>query len=224
MCARGKRDNPLFKAFVEAGKQAGFELTDDYNGDKQEGFGADGADDPQGSPLVGGQCLSAPGDEAPERDSWSACFAPRVVIENGRAIGVEIERGGQVKSIGANREVIVAASSINSPKILMLSGIGPAAHLEEHGIQVVADRPGVGAKPAGPYGALYPAGVHPADHALFKAATCSGKALIGAAMAVLQERAWAPPTSSKAAAFMRSKPGVKYPDIQYPLPARRDPL
>ena len=72
-------------------------------------------------------------------------FARRIVIEAGRATGVEIERGGRVEVIRAGAEVILAASSINTPKLLMLSGVGPAAHLAEHGIAVVADRPGVGA-------------------------------------------------------------------------------
>ena len=71
-------------------------------------------------------------------------FARRVVIEQGRAVGVEVARGGKVEVIRANREVILSASSLNSPKLLMLSGIGPAAHLAEHGIDVVADRAGVG--------------------------------------------------------------------------------
>jgi choline dehydrogenase len=68
-----------------------------------------------------------------------------VVIENGRATGVEIERGGKVEVVKANREVIVSASSFNSPKLLMLSGIGPGEHLKDMGIEVKADRPGVGA-------------------------------------------------------------------------------
>ena len=71
--------------------------------------------------------------------------ARRVVIEQGRAVGVEVERGGTVEVIRAAREVVVAASSINTPKLLMLSGIGDAAHLRAHGVEVVADRPGVGA-------------------------------------------------------------------------------
>src|SRR5690606_13988828 len=71
-------------------------------------------------------------------------FARRIVIENGRATGVEIERRGRIEVVQAHREVILAASSINSPKLLMLSGIGAAAQLRQHGIQIVADRPGVG--------------------------------------------------------------------------------
>src|SRR5690606_4452047 len=68
-----------------------------------------------------------------------------VVMEGKRAVGVEVDTSAGRKVIRAGREVILAASSINSPKLLMLSGIGPAAHLQEHGIEVVADRPGVGA-------------------------------------------------------------------------------
>ncbi|MGO4840853.1 GMC family oxidoreductase N-terminal domain-containing protein, partial [Rhizobiaceae sp. 2RAB30] len=72
-------------------------------------------------------------------------LAQRVVIENQRAVGVELLLRNQIQVIKARREVIVAASSINSPKILMLSGIGPAGPLRENGIDIVADRPGVGA-------------------------------------------------------------------------------
>jgi len=71
-------------------------------------------------------------------------FARKIIIKDGHAIGVEVEINGKVQVINATREVIISASSINSPKLLMLSGIGPAEHLENHGIEVIADRPGVG--------------------------------------------------------------------------------
>mgnify|MGYP002064300588 CR=1 FL=1 len=71
-------------------------------------------------------------------------LAQRICFDQRRATGVEISRGGKTEVITARREVVLAASSINSPKLLMLSGIGPAAHLAEHGIDVVADSPGVG--------------------------------------------------------------------------------
>ena len=140
---RGPRDNPLHAAFVEAGRQAGYGSTDDYNGVQQEGFG------PMEQTVWHGRRWSAanaylhPALRRPNCDLVRA-FARRVVIEDGRATGVEISRGDRVEVVRARREVILAASSINSPKLLMLSGIGPGAHLAEHGIAVVADRPGVG--------------------------------------------------------------------------------
>ena len=140
---RGPRTNPLTRAFVEAGRQAGYPVTGDYNGQQQEGFG------PFDATIWKGRRWSAANAYLRPAMKTGNCtviraFARRVVIEDGRATGVEVARGGKIEVIEAGREVIVAASSINSPKILMLSGIGPAAHLKEHGIEVVADRPGVG--------------------------------------------------------------------------------
>ena len=141
---RGKWETPLFSAFVEAGRQAGYETTEDYNGEKQEGFG------PMEQTVWRGRRWSAASaylKPALRRDNCRLVrgLAHRVVITEGRARGVEIARRGQVETIRANREVILAASSINSPKLLMLSGIGPAKHLAEHGIAPLADRAGVGA-------------------------------------------------------------------------------
>ncbi|MEO0717328.1 MAG: GMC family oxidoreductase N-terminal domain-containing protein, partial [Pseudomonadota bacterium] len=141
--SRGKRDNPLVHAFVEAGKQAGFELTADYNGEKQEGFS------PMEQTTYRGQRWSAANaylKPALKRSNLDLvrCLVRKIVIEDGRAVGVEVERGGSLETVRARKEVIIAASSINSPKLLMLSGVGPAAHLAANGIDVVADRPGVG--------------------------------------------------------------------------------
>ena len=158
MCSAARASNPLYGAFVEAGRQAGFELTDDYNGSKQEGFG------PMEQTIRGGRRWSAAiaylraGAQA-QNVSVVKGFARRVIIENQRAVGVEIEAHKQIQVVKARREVIVAASSINSPKILMLSGIGPAEHLQENGIAVVADRPGVGRNLQDHHGALHPAGI-----------------------------------------------------------------
>ena len=138
--SRGKRDNPLFHAFVDAGREAGYEITDDYNGEKQEGFG------PFEATVWKGRRWSASNAylrQALKRDNCTLMrgLVERVVIEDGRAVGVALKSG---KIVRAAREVVLAASSINSPKLLMLSGIGPGAHLAEHGIPVIADRAGVG--------------------------------------------------------------------------------
>ncbi len=219
---RGKRDNPLHAAFVEAGRQAGFELTDDYNGEKQEGFG------PMEQTVWKGQRWSAanaylkPSLKRSNLDLYR-CLVRRVLIEDGRAVGVEVSKGGSITQVKARREVILAASSINSPKLLMLSGIGPAAHLAEHGIQVVADRPGVGQN-LQDHLELYiqQACIQPIT--LFKHWNLFGKGLVGLEW-LLRRSGPGASNQFESAAFLRSKPGVDYPDIQYhflPIAVRYD--
>lgn len=209
---RGPRKNPLYGAFVEAGRQAGFELTDDYNGSKQEGFG------PMEQTIRAGRRWSAASaylKPALKRQNVSVVkgFARRVIIENQRAVGVEIEAHKQIQVVKARREVIVAASSINSPKILMLSGIGPAAHLAENGVQVVADRPGVG-RNLQDHMELYIQQESTQPITLNSVLNPFSKALIGAQWLFFKTGLGAT-NHFEAAAFVRSQAGVDYPDIQY---------
>lgn len=219
---RGPRRNPLFHAFVEAGRQAGYGVTDDYNGERQEGFG------PMEQTVYRGRRWSAanaylkPALKRPNCDLIRA-FARRVVIENGRAVGVEVARGGRVEVIRARREVVLAASSINSPKLLMLSGIGPAAHLRAHGIDVVADRPGVGGN-LQDHLELYIQMAASQPISLFKYWNLWGKALIGAQW-LLTGKGLGASNQFESAGFIRSRAGVDYPDIQFhflPIAVRYD--
>lgn len=219
---RGQRDNPLFETFVQAGKEAGFEATDDYNGHKQEGFG------PMEQTVWRGRRWSAANAylrPALKRDNLELvrCFARRIVIENGRAVGVEIERGGKIEIVRANREVIVAASSINSPKLLMLSGIGPGAHLREHGVEVIADRTGVGQN-LQDHLELYIQQACTQPITLYKHWNLFGKAMAGAQWLFFKSGPGAS-NQFESAAFVRSRAGVEYPDIQYhflPIAVRYD--
>ncbi len=219
---RGPRDNPLFGAFIEAGRQAGYPVTDDYNGQAQEGFG------PMEATIWKGRRWSAANAYLrPAMKSGNVQvvrgLARRVIIENGRATGVEVLQGGTVKVIAAQREVILAASSINSPKLLMLSGIGPAAHLAEHGIAVLADRPGVGAN-LQDHMELYLQYASRQPITLYKHWNLWGKATIGAQW-LFTGRGLGASNQFEACAFIRSKPGVDYPDIQYhflPMAVRYD--
>jgi choline dehydrogenase len=209
---RGARKNPLFRAFVEAGREAGFEITEDYNGSKQEGFGWMEQTIHNGRRWSAANAYLRP---ALKRANVRLVkgFARRVVIGNGRATGVEIEAKGQVRTIGARREVIIAASSINSPKLLMLSGIGPAAHLKEHGIAVIADRPGVG-RNLQDHLELYIQQAATQPITLYSKLGLVPKALIGAEWLFFKTGLGAT-NHFEAAAFVRSKAGVDYPDIQY---------
>ncbi|MET3649666.1 choline dehydrogenase [Phyllobacterium ifriqiyense] len=209
---RGRRDNPLFHAFVKAGQEAGFEVTEDYNGSKQEGFG------PMEQTIHKGRRWSAANAylrPALKRKNVNLVngFARKVIIENQRAVGVEITRRGKVETIRARREVIIAASSINSPKLLMLSGIGPAAHLKEHGINVIADRPGVGQN-LQDHMEVYIQQESLKPITLNSKLGLFSKGLIGAQWLFFKTGDGAT-NHFESAAFVRSKPGIDYPDIQY---------
>ena len=219
---RGPRRNPLYHAFVEAGRQAGFELTDDYNGEKQEGFGAMEQTVWKGRRWSTANAYLRPALKRPNCD-LVRCFAQRVVIEAGRATGVEIERGGRIETVGARREVILAASAINSPKLLMLSGIGPGAHLAEHGVDVIADRSGVGQN-LQDHLELYVQQACTQPITLYSYYNLFGKALVGAEWLFFKTGLGAS-NNFESAAFIRSRAGVEYPDIQFhflPIAVRYD--
>ncbi len=210
--SRGKRENPLYKAFVEAGVQAGFERTNDYNGEKQEGFGA------MEQTIKNGRRWSTANAylrRALKRKNVSLVndFARRVVIENQRAIGVEIGLNNSIQVVKAKREVIVSASSINSPKILMLSGIGPADQLAQCGIGVVADRPGVGEN-LQDHLELYIQQECIEPISLYSSLGFFSKMLIGAEWLMFKSGLGAT-NHFEVAGFVRSQAGIDYPDIQF---------
>lgn len=220
--SRGPRANPLFTAFVHAGAEAGYEVTDDYNGEKQEGFG------PMDQTVWKGRRWSAANAYLHPALKRSNCvlvhgLATRVCFDQRRATGVEIQRGGKTEVITARREVVLAASSINSPKLLMLSGIGPAAHLAGCGIDVVADRPGVGQN-LQDHLELYLQMASRQPITLYRHWNLLSKALIGAQW-LFAKTGLGTSNQFESAAFIRSRAGVPYPDIQYhflPIAVRYD--
>ena len=216
---RGPRKNPLFDAFIQAGANAGYGATDDYNGQRQEGFGAFEMTVWQGErwsaakaylrpALKSGNCTMARG------------LVEKVEITDGRATGVRLV-GGQI--ITARAEVVLSAGSINSPKILMLSGIGPAKHLAEHGIPVIADRAGVGAN-LQDHLEIYVQFAATKPVSLAPYWSLWGKALVGAQW-LLTRKGLGASNNFEACGFIRSRAGIAYPDIQYhflPIAVRYD--
>ena len=220
--SRGPRKNPLYHAFVEAGRQAGYETTDDYNGEKQEGFGPFEQTVWKGRRWSAANAYLRPALRRPNCDLLRG-LARRVVVEEGRARGVEIERGGQVQMVRARREVILAASAINSPKLLMLSGIGPGADLAGHGLPVVADRPGVGQN-LQDHLEMYIQMAASQPVTLFRHWNLISKAVIGAQW-LFTKTGLGASNQFESCGFIRSRAGVEYPDIQYhflPLAVRYD--
>ncbi len=208
---RGARSNPLFAAFEEAGRQAGFETTADYNGFKQEGFGAMEQTIWRGKRWSAASAYLKPALRRPNA-RLIRCHAERIRIEDGKATGVEVNRRGVRTTVEARREVIVAASAFNSPKLLMLSGIGDADSLEALGIKVVADRPGVG-RNLMDHPEVYVQQACTQPVSLFRHWSWRGKLLAGARWALFRSGVGAS-NQFESCAFIRSSAGVEYPDIQ----------
>ncbi len=216
---RGPRKNPLFQAFVDAGRQAGYETTDDYNGEKQEGFG------PMEQTVYKGRRWSAANAylrPALKRDNCDIIrgLVDKIDIKDGRATGVRLADGTFIR---ANREVVLSAGSINSPKILLQSGVGPADELSALGIEVKADRPGVG-KNLQDHLEVYMQFASKLPITLYKYWNLISKAVIGARW-LFTKTGLGASNQFESAAFIRSKAGLEYPDIQYhflPIAVRYD--
>ena len=142
--SNASKSNVLFDAFVEAGKQAGHPYTDDFNGPQQEGMG------PYQTTIKNNQRCSAavaylrPALSRPNLKVEVNALTHRILFEGKRAVGVEYKQGDELHTVKASKEVILSGGAVNSPQVLLLSGIGNAEYLRKFGINVVADLPGVG--------------------------------------------------------------------------------
>lgn len=141
---RSRGPNPLFDVFVEAGQQAGYPFTDDFNGAEQEGFGRYDFNIRDGKRCSTATAFIDPVWSRPNLDVQTGVHVRRVVVENGQATGIEVGGDSSPTRILARKEVVLSAGVVSSPHILMLSGIGEAEHLQQHGIGVEHDLPGVG--------------------------------------------------------------------------------
>ncbi|GGO01078.1 choline dehydrogenase [Microbispora rosea subsp. aerata] len=136
---RGPAKNPLFKAFFEAVQQAGYPLTDDVNGYRQEGFAPFDRNVRRGRRLSAARAYLHPVMKRPNLTVKTRAFVTKILFEGKRAVGVEFD-GKRVRA----GEVILCGGAINSPQLLQLSGVGDADHLKSLGVDVVHDLPGVG--------------------------------------------------------------------------------
>ncbi|GAC22329.1 choline dehydrogenase [Paraglaciecola mesophila KMM 241] len=205
--------NPLYTAFIEAGKQAGYAATDDYNAAQQEGFG------PMHMTVKDGVRSSASReylDPVKSRKNLTivtGALAEKVLLDGNKAVGVEYSINGNKTSAKASNEVVLSAGSIGSPHLLQLSGIGDSDTLTAAGVEVKHHLPGVGQNLQ--------------DHLEFyfqykckQPITLNGKlgliskGLIGARW-LFTRKGLGATNHFESCAFIRSKPGVEWPDIQY---------
>jgi len=209
----GKIENPLYTAFVEAAKQAGYPATDDINGEQQEGFGRMDMTVKNGVRWSAANAYLKPAMKRPNLEVRTQALASRIVFEGTRAVGVRYLQSGVEHEVRARREIVLSGGPINSPHLLKLSGVGPADELRALGIDVVHHLPGVGENLQ--------------DHLEFYfQVACTqpitlytwqgplGKAAVGARW--LLWRDWLGATNHfETCGFIRSRPGIRYPDIQY---------
>ena len=136
--------NPLNQAFIEAGIEAGFPYTDDFNGHQQEGVGRFDVNIGDGKRWNTSRAYLWPALERPNLEVKTQALVTRILFDANRATGVELSVQGQIQQVASTQEIILSAGAINSPQLLMLSGIGNANHLKKHDIPVVIDLPAVG--------------------------------------------------------------------------------
>jgi choline dehydrogenase len=209
----GPTKNPLYQAWIEAAKQAGYPETADINGFQQEGFGRMDMTVSHGQRWSAATAYLKPAMARPNLEVRTGVLAKRIVFDGLRATGVRYLRGGQEVEAHARREVILCGGPINSPQLLKLSGIGPAAELAEHGIGVVADRPGVGENLQDHLEFYFQVAVTE-PITLFSAQSLVAKGMIGARWMLTKDGLGAS-NHFETCGFIRSRAGVPYPDLQY---------
>jgi choline dehydrogenase len=219
---RGPADNPLFRAFFEAVQQAGYQLTRDVNGYRQEGFGPFDRNLHRGRRLSAARAYLHPVLHRPNLTLRCRTMVTRIALRDGRVTGVEYISGGQ-RQLATAGEVILCGGAINTPQLLQLSGIGSPAVLEQAGVTAQHDLPGVGANLQDhlevyvQYGCKQPVSVAPA-------LKWRNRPLVGARWLFLRSGPGAT-NHFEGGGFARSNDEVAYPNLMFhflPIAVRYD--
>ena len=141
---RSPDEDPLIDAWIKAAEVAGYAYVEDYNAGEQEGFSRTQFTIRNGKRCSAAVAFLKPVLSRPNLELKTEALAHRVLFKGTKAVGIEYSQGNATRTLKANRQVILSGGVFNSPHLLMLSGIGPSAHLRQHGIDVLLDRPGVG--------------------------------------------------------------------------------
>ncbi len=208
----GSLRNPLHTAWLAAAREAGYPRTDDVNGFQQEGFGRMDMTVGEGRRCSAANAYLRPAMRRANLKVLTHALASRIVFEGRRAVGLEYTRGGDTHRVDA-REVILSAGPINSPQLLKLSGVGPAAELRTLGISVVHDLPGVGENLQDHLEFYFQVACRE-PVSLYSSINLWNRALIGARW-MLRKDGLGATNHFESCGFIRSRPGVPYPDIQY---------
>lgn len=212
----GPMANPLYRAFIDAARQAGYAETDDINGFRQEGFGRMDRTIHAGRRWSAANAYLRPAMARANLRVTPLAMATRILFEGRRAVGVAYRVGGPSgpeRQVMARREVILAGGAINSPALLKLSGVGPGAELARLGLLVLADRAGVGEN-LQDHMEYYFQVASRQPITLYSSMSLWAKALIGLRWMAFKTGLGAS-NHFESCGFIRSRAGVRWPDIQY---------
>jgi choline dehydrogenase len=205
--------HPLFETFLRGGEQAGFPITADHNGYQQEGMHIAQTNIDKGVRWSTSRAYLRPAMSRPNLTVMTRTMVNRIIVRNGVAEGIEIEKRGNSQIISCDREVIVSAGAMSTPKLLMLSGVGPADELNKHGIPITAEAPGVGRNLQNHPGVDVQFGTAFED-SLTAQLTVPRRALIGAEW-LFGRKGLGASNFFEAGAFLRTRDDVEFPNMQY---------
>ncbi|XP_028849471.1 choline dehydrogenase, mitochondrial [Denticeps clupeoides] len=211
--SRGKTSHPLHRAFIQAGQQAAHPFTDDMNGYQQEGVGWMDMTVYKGKRWSTASAYLRPVLSRANLKTEVKCHATRVLFDGSRAIGVEYLQNGEEKQVFAEKEVILSGGAINSPQLLMLSGVGNADDLKKLDIPVVQHLPGVGSN-LQDHLEVYVQQQCTQPITLYKAQKPLHMVRIGLEW-LLKHTGYGATAHLESGGFIRSRPGVRHPDIQF---------
>ena len=213
MTRYGTLSNPLHAAWLAAGSEAGYPQSADVNGFQQEGFGRMDMTVGNGRRCNAANAYLKPAMKRPNLNVLTHALATRIVFEGRRARALEYSHGGVAHRVEIGAELILSGGPINSPQLLKLSGVGPAAELRSHGIDVVHDLPGVGEN-LQDHLEFYFQVACKEPITLYSSINPWSRALIGARW-LLRKDGLGATNHFETGAFIRSRAGIAYPDIQY---------
>lgn len=210
---RPASNHVLAHALVDAAAQAGFARNDDFNGARQDGFGLFDLNQRQGVRLSSSRAFLHPVLNRPNLRVFSDTLVERIKLSGTRATGITVRRDGAREELTASTEVVLSAGTVNSPQLLMLSGIGAGASLQRHGLRTLHELPGVGANLQD-----HPTVSVAMDNPGAESYALSWRAAPQVAMAPLRylfsRQGMLASNAAEAGGFLRSRPGLERPDLQ----------
>jgi choline dehydrogenase-like flavoprotein len=211
--SRPMSPNPLSTAFVQAAVEAGHAANSDFNGAEQDGYGIYELNQRRGQRLSNSRAFLHPSLARKNLSVFAETLVERIVFKGTRATGVSVVRGGQRRQLHAEREVVLSGGAVNSPQLLLLSGVGPEAGLKPHGIPVVAPLAGVGQN-LQDHPTVFVSRENPSGESYALSARSWPRMIASPLQYLLQRKGMLSSNAAEAGGFVRTLPGLDRPDVQ----------